>query len=152
MATIMCSPHKWVGESRIDDTGSRQLRVSVIRWVPDSPYRWLGESLSKYFLKNSSHHRYAESSTPRITDTESPQLPASVIRGVVVSAYCWYGESLFEKKTSLASIFRTFNWIYAIATHSFKCLPKKSFWVRMLNFRTMHPGWPFFQMSPTPGA
>ncbi len=23
--------------------------------------------------------------------------------------------------------------------------PKKSFWVRMLNFRTLHPGWPFFQ-------
>ncbi len=44
---------------RIGDTGSRQLLVSVICGVADSLYRWLGESLSKYFLKNSPYHLYA---------------------------------------------------------------------------------------------
>ncbi len=34
----------------------------------------------------------------------------------------------------------------------FKCLPKKSFWVRMLNFCTLHPWEPFFQMPPAEGA
>ncbi len=30
----------------------------------------------------------------------------------------------------------------------FKCLSKKNFCVRTLNFRTLHPGWPFFQTPP----
>ncbi len=50
---------------RIDDTERSRLPAPVIRWVADSPYRWVGES-----------------PTPRITDTE-----------VDDSAYRWFGES-----------------------------------------------------------
>ncbi len=39
---------------RIDDTESHRLPTPVIRWVADSPYHWVGESL-----------------TPRISDTGS---------------------------------------------------------------------------------
>ncbi len=60
--------------SRISDTGSRRLRVSVIRGVANSPHHW-----------------YAESPTPCITDTQSRRLPASPIRRV---SY-W----IFEQKT-----------------------------------------------------
>jgi hypothetical protein len=95
------SPHQCIWESvtpRIGDTRSRQLPVSVIQCVSDFMYRWLEESLSKYFLKNSLYHQYVELLTPRITDTESGHLPASLVREVVDSAYCWWGESLFEEK------------------------------------------------------
>ncbi len=71
---------------------SRRLRVSVMRRVVDSPYRWVGES-----------------QTPPIADTESRRLPISLSRGVDNSAYRWYRESLVEKKISLASIFSTLN-------------------------------------------
>jgi hypothetical protein len=61
----------------IGDTGSRRLRVSVMRGVVDSPTQ-----------------RYRESSTPRITDTESQllnffkrKLSVSMIRRVDDSVY-----------------------------------------------------------------
>ncbi len=58
----------------ITNTGSRRLRISVIRGVANSPHHW-----------------YVESPTPRITDTRSWRLPASPIRKVG----CW----IFKKKT-----------------------------------------------------
>ncbi len=73
----------------IDDTESRRLPSPVIRWVADSPYRWVGES-----------------PTLRITDTESRRLRIS---GVDDSVDRWYGESLFKEKINLVLIFRTFN-------------------------------------------
>ncbi len=76
----------------INDTESRRLPAPVIRWVADSPYRWVGES-----------------PTPRITDTECRRLWVSLSRGVDDSADWWYGESLFKEKINLVSIFRTFN-------------------------------------------
>jgi hypothetical protein len=77
---------------RIDDTESRRLPPPVIRWVADSPYRWVGES-----------------PTLRITDTESRLLRVSLSRGVNDFADRWYGESLFKEKINLVSIFRAFN-------------------------------------------
>ncbi len=53
-----------------DSVSSQRLRVSLIRWVGDSPYHW-----------------YAESATPRIVDTGSRWLPASLIRGVGYSNF-----------------------------------------------------------------
>ncbi len=90
-------PHESLtyGESttpRIVESGSRQLRGSVIRGVDNSADRW-----------------YRESTTPRIGDTGSRQLRGSVIRGVDNSADRWYGESLFKEKINLVSIFRAFN-------------------------------------------
>ncbi len=54
---------KWL--PAITDTGSRRLRISVIRGSP----------------------------TPRITDTRSRQLSVLMIRRVVNSTHQWYGES-----------------------------------------------------------
>ncbi len=66
---------------RIDDTESRRLPAPVIRWVADSPYRWVGES-----------------PTPRSTDTESRRLRISLRRGVDDSADRWYGSRYSRKK------------------------------------------------------
>ncbi len=95
-------------------TGSRQLSVSVIRGVTDSPYRWVGESTTPLitdtlsrrlpaspirrvgywiFLKaNSLYRLYGESSTPHTNDTVSCR-PVSLSRKVADSAYHRYGES-----------------------------------------------------------
>ncbi len=57
---VVDSPHQWYGESptpRIVESGSRQLRVSLITW-------------------------YGELPTPRIVELESRRLRVSVIRGV----------------------------------------------------------------------
>jgi hypothetical protein len=63
-------------ELSIDDMESRRLPTPVIRWVADSPYRWVGES-----------------PTPGITDMESRQLRVSLSRGVDR----WYGKSPFKE-------------------------------------------------------
>ncbi len=100
MAMIMCSLHRWYGESatpRISESRSRRLRVSVIRGVDNSGYQWYGESPTLRIGDSGSRCLNTFWKTPRITDTESRQLPASVIQGVVNSAHRWYGESLFEK-------------------------------------------------------
>ncbi len=61
----------------IDDTKSRRLPAPVIRWIADSPFRWVGESPSAY-------HRYGESMTPRIVESGSRRLRGLVIRGVAI--------------------------------------------------------------------
>jgi hypothetical protein len=66
---------------------SRQLPESLIWRVDDFPYQWLGESLSKYFLKNSLYRWVGESPTPHIIDTESRQLRVSLSWGVDDSVY-----------------------------------------------------------------
>ncbi len=85
MAMIMCSPHRWYGESatpHISESESRRLRVSAIRGVDNSAYQW-----------------YGESPTLRMGDWEVAvkilfeKLPVSPIRGVVNSLHHWYGES-----------------------------------------------------------
>ncbi len=109
----------------ITDTGSRRLRVSVIRGVADTESRLLN-----FFKENSLYWWYGESSTPRTSDTVSRRLPVSLSRRVADSAYHWYGgsttprivesgrrhlrgsvirESLFKEKIYLVSIFRAFN-------------------------------------------
>ncbi len=76
----------------ITDTGSRQLRVSVIR-------RKLSASLIRG-VANSPHHWNAELATTRITDTESRllnflnrKLSVSMIQRVGDPPHQWYGES-----------------------------------------------------------
>ncbi len=90
------------GDIRIRKTTPRyhRLSVSVIWGVADSPYRWVGESM-----------------TPRITDTESRRLHislsrgvASLIRGVGDSPHHQYRESAIEfykRKLSVSSTPRT---------------------------------------------
>jgi hypothetical protein len=87
----------------IKDTGSRRLRVSVIRGVADSPYQWCAESLTPRindtgsrllnFLKENSPYRwYGESSTPRISE-----------QWVADSPYPWVGESTTLRITDTES-------------------------------------------------
>jgi hypothetical protein len=97
MATIMCSLHRWYGESTtpcISESKSRRLRVSVIRGVDNSAYQWYGESPTLRVGDSGSRCLNTFWKTPRITDTRSRRLPASVIRGVADSPYQWYAESL----------------------------------------------------------
>ncbi len=79
----------------ITDTGSRQLRISVIRGVADSPHHWYAESptacindtesrLLNFLKENSLCRWYRESSTPRTSDTVCPRLPVSLIRRVAI--------------------------------------------------------------------
>ncbi len=46
---------------------------------------------------------------------------------------------------------QSYSWRYN-SVPVFKCIPKKSFCVETLNFRTLHPGWSFFQTPPVAGA
>ncbi len=104
--------------SAITDTGSRRLRVSLIRGVGNSTHHWYVESptlritesrLLNFFKENSPYPWYGELLTPRTSDTVSRRLPILLSRRVADSAYQWYRESLFKEKINLVTIFRAFN-------------------------------------------
>ncbi len=99
----------------INDTGSQQLRISVIRGVANSPYQWYAESLIprivdmgsrllNFFERklsvsvkrravNSPHQWYSESPTPCILESGNRWLRISLIQRVDDSGYRWVGES-----------------------------------------------------------
>ncbi len=89
------------GHLAITNTGSRRLRVSVMRDSPtpritDNQSWRLPESLLRregYWIKKNSLYRwYRESSTPRTSDTVSRWFPVSLSWKVVNSAYHQFGE------------------------------------------------------------
>ncbi len=80
----------------ITDTGSRRLRVSVMRGVGDSPTPRITDTeswLLNSFKENSPYRWYGEWSTPRTSDTVSRRLPVWLSQRVADSAYHRYGES-----------------------------------------------------------
>jgi hypothetical protein len=97
----------------ITDTGSRRLRVVVIRGVATSPHHWNVESPTPRIADTWSrrlpaspirmYRWYWESSTPRTSDTVSHRLPISLSRRVANSAYHQYGESTTLRIVELGS-------------------------------------------------
>ncbi len=111
---------KWL--PAINDTGSCQLRVSVIRGVADSPYQWYtellthrivdtGSQLLNFLKENSPYRWYGESSTTRISDTVSRRLPVSLSWGVNDSAYHWYGELTTPRIVESGSRHSPYWWV-----------------------------------------
>ncbi len=93
---------------------NRQLRVSVMRGVGDSPYHWYAESPIEFFKRklsvsmiprvvDSLHQWYGESPTPRIVESESRRLRVSPIRRVDDSVYRWVGESMTPRVSDMGS-------------------------------------------------
>ncbi len=108
----------------ITDTGSRRLRVSVIRGVANSPHHWYAELATPRIINtesrllnclkdNSLYRWYGESSTPRTSDMVSRRLPIvgsesrrlriPPIRRVDDSAYRWIGESMTPRIGDMGS-------------------------------------------------
>ncbi len=77
----------------IDNTESRRLPAPVIRWVTDSPNRWVGESPTPRItdmLSHSAYHWVGELMTPRISDTGSRYSKKKLI-------WCPFSELLMAK-------------------------------------------------------